>query len=612
MNTNLNKISQNLLDAFKDSNKKGTEPYDTSATVVRVDGETVWVHIDGGVDETPIKKTVDCKVGDTVQIRVSGGTAWITGNVTAPPTDDTKANSAEKKAITAEQLAKNAEKRADESYRIAGNTNQYFWHTQEGTDTGAHITEIPQEEFIEDPQNGGGNLLARSNGIAIRDGLDELATFGVNGTQIGQDESAHTLMTNRKLQLRFGDTNIANLYVDNDANGISWDNKWVSYTGDGDDIILTAHIHAIDKVEYSDGTQITNYSISEDGYTVTVPSRDTTKSIYIWYSTDSPIPHYLLGTYKSGDRLGYYSFHQGRKSSAEGMYASSMGYDNNAIGRSSHAQGELNTVRGVRGHAEGYNNTVSGTDAHAEGDTNIVSGANAHAEGYSNTASGYNSHAEGGGNVASGNGSHAEGADNIASGRDSHASGYKTIARGDTQTVIGHWNVAQGTPTGWNGTDHAFIIGNGSKAKRSNAMAVTWDGDLEMAGSVKDGYGHSLDDIGQWYSGYTTNYSLADSSQLTYVKELVTLPAGVWIFMLEVRFTAVNNTGTRGFQIYVNDEAIAPTYVSFAGANALQSQAVTLPISSNSPLTFKLYARQSSGQNMPISFYYRAMRVGNM
>ena len=72
--------------------------------------------------------------------------------------------------------------------QIAEDTNQYFWHTETGTDTGAHITEIPKEDFEADPANGGGNLLARSNGIAVRDGLTELATFSADGSQIGTDD----------------------------------------------------------------------------------------------------------------------------------------------------------------------------------------------------------------------------------------------------------------------------------------------------------------------------------------------------------------------------------------------------------------------------------------
>lgn len=87
-------LSKDLLDTIKESPKKGTSPYDAPAEVVRIDGDTVWVHISGGVEETPAQRTIDCKVGDKVQIRVGNGTAWLVGNVTAPPTDDTVANTA--------------------------------------------------------------------------------------------------------------------------------------------------------------------------------------------------------------------------------------------------------------------------------------------------------------------------------------------------------------------------------------------------------------------------------------------------------------------------------------------------------------------------------------
>lgn len=77
-----------------EANKPKTAPYDTEAKVVRVEGSTAWVHIPGGVDETPVAMTINASAGDTVRVRVSGGTAWLIGNDTAPPTDDTLAKEA--------------------------------------------------------------------------------------------------------------------------------------------------------------------------------------------------------------------------------------------------------------------------------------------------------------------------------------------------------------------------------------------------------------------------------------------------------------------------------------------------------------------------------------
>lgn len=84
----LNDFVKEIASAMKQSK---TKAYDTVAKVLRVDEKTAYVHIDGGSDETPAQMAINCKSGDTVKIRVSGGKAWLTGNLTSPPTDDTAA-----------------------------------------------------------------------------------------------------------------------------------------------------------------------------------------------------------------------------------------------------------------------------------------------------------------------------------------------------------------------------------------------------------------------------------------------------------------------------------------------------------------------------------------
>lgn len=76
---------------------------------------------------------------------------------------------------------------------ISDITNQYFWFAESGVSqdvgTGAHITQIPQDDFIADPEHGGGNLLARSNGIALREGVHELTTLTQGGMEINSFDS---------------------------------------------------------------------------------------------------------------------------------------------------------------------------------------------------------------------------------------------------------------------------------------------------------------------------------------------------------------------------------------------------------------------------------------
>ena len=94
MSSQLDTLIKKIVDAVSRSNQKKTSSYDTTGTVTRIEGDTAWVHIPGGVDETPVKMTISAKAGDTVQVRVGGGSAWLTGNATAPPTDDTASHRA--------------------------------------------------------------------------------------------------------------------------------------------------------------------------------------------------------------------------------------------------------------------------------------------------------------------------------------------------------------------------------------------------------------------------------------------------------------------------------------------------------------------------------------
>lgn len=103
---------QELLEAINSISESKDRSFDTPATVLRIDGETVWVHIDGGADETPVRKTVNCEEGETVQVRIANGSAFLVGNASAPPTDDKTANAAH---FVAEQ----ADLKATEAIRVA-------------------------------------------------------------------------------------------------------------------------------------------------------------------------------------------------------------------------------------------------------------------------------------------------------------------------------------------------------------------------------------------------------------------------------------------------------------------------------------------------------------
>ena len=106
-------IEKAFLEAILNANKKKTTAYDTMAEVVRVEGNTAWVHINGGVTETPAEMTISCQKGDIVRVRVANGSAYLIGNNTAPPTDDATAIRATSIANTAHQTAIVADEKAE-------------------------------------------------------------------------------------------------------------------------------------------------------------------------------------------------------------------------------------------------------------------------------------------------------------------------------------------------------------------------------------------------------------------------------------------------------------------------------------------------------------------
>ena len=173
-----------------------------------------------------------------------------------------------------------------------------------------------------------------------------------------------------------------------------------------------------------------------------------------------------------------YTFGKRNASKTVGRYSVAEGYDTTASGQRSHAEGAYTTASSQGSHAEGYDTTASGQGSHAEGYYITASGDTSHAEGFSTTASGQGSHAEGYDTTASGYRSHAEGAYTTASGYRSHAQNVGTIAASDDQTALGKYNVSDANDT------YAAIIGNGTADNaRSNALAVTWDGDVELGSS---------------------------------------------------------------------------------------------------------------------------------
>lgn len=252
-------------------------------------------------------------------------------------------------------------------------------------------------------------------------------------------------------------------------------------------------------------TATTDFTLS--GTTLTITRTLTAgDQVTATYTTTSEIKYYSMGL-RIGN-VGQYSMAEGFNTTASGMYSHAEGNNTEATGAYSHAEGWGTLARGAYSHAEGY-----GYKQHLPSTTRAM-GNYSHAEGYASGAYGSASHAEGSSTYAGGIASHAEGIFNYAYADYSHAQGYRTYASAKAQTVIGTYNITDtATTTTHPNRDagyrkYALIIGNGTaENKKNNALAVTWDGNIEC-GDYSGNYKSIFDifyPVGSYYETSLTD-----------------------------------------------------------------------------------------------------------
>ena len=433
--------------------KTRTSAYDTPATVRRVENGVAYVHIDGGVDETPVNLTIDAKPGDTVMVRVSGGSAWIMGNGSSPPTDDTRANRAMKKAEDVEEavvevvrsvesvseVADDAKEIAEAGREIAEATDQYFWVDASGT----HVATAPKES---DPSGTNGfNALWNALGMLLRNGTNILAqfgqhavafydgdgnegenivaSFGKDGGQVGYSSSGHLTFSSNSI-VAVSDIG-AKLFA-------------VGTNQATEQVLITKNIGAAVKV--------TSTSSSDPDYlVVALPITDevtggTLKVDYEWYGNSGQNTFRYKGTFEGV--IG--------TTKSEDVHADRIGMHlNYSVVTISGEQRQQFSVNAYKTSA--YNTYVRVISVTYDGNMAMPTydlGTRALANNFA--------------------------------GSFSSVIGESLFATGDRQTALGKFNVED------TNDEYALIIGNGTDDQnRSNALTVDWNGKVTAAG----GYG---------------------------------------------------------------------------------------------------------------------------
>lgn len=152
----------------------------------------------------------------------------------------------------------------------------------------------------------------------------------------------------------------------------------------------------------------------------------------------------------------------------------------------------ISNIKGLTNSYTGGNGITITGQSIASNNSNLVNGSQTGSLRTSSATAASNSYAfaQGQNTTASGQASHAAGTSSSASGNSSYAGGTGTLAQGNSQTAIGKYNVGDQTSL--------FIVGNGSSAQRSNALALDQSGNLEIAGNLNDEALLSAETITLW------------------------------------------------------------------------------------------------------------------
>lgn len=188
---------EKLANAIYEIYEKKTKPLETEGIVKRVDSDTAWVEFNGASIATPVKKTISCRKGDKVQIRSSGGEAHIAGNLTAPPTDDKRAD----KAVAD---AKEASTKAT-GYMTDRSDGSVFIHEKGGSDN-------PTDK------DASGVLIGRSVDI-IRNG-ESVAEYG-DVSRVGKTDDYNIETSPNGVKFNKGSDTISTIKVDNEQTTMS-------------------------------------------------------------------------------------------------------------------------------------------------------------------------------------------------------------------------------------------------------------------------------------------------------------------------------------------------------------------------------------------------------
>ena len=526
-----------IIDSIKRVVKSELGSYDSTAQVRRIEGDTAWVHIPGGVDETPVRLTMNAKEGDNVQVRVSDGKAFLAGNVSAPPTDDTRANQAYTVAKVAEDAAENALSNAERAREAADNavdsariaegaannaqdaadTAQQAadtalvnlattenvvgvlnWITAHGTMTlTSDVTVNPAHVYFVVDVNGDYVVGGTHYSVVAEPTDDDIATY----YELTVDESVQNYVATHIVV----DTEGLWIVPDSGGNkvliatgaGSTYTTAGTYIVGSGNVVLAAFTANGTQVGQTGESRLVTNaYSmkmIDRNGteYFTAQDLRDENGLLDMDLSWTGDGSTYMFDFELSASDTNYTVLKNGSDVSSQvTRYTSffSFGYQSPpAVGDIIECHYTTSDFR-AKMYTVGFRKSL----LPKYGPMSIVAGFDCAAEKIYDYAEGY-------GSKASGYAAHAEGQVTRALAEASHAQNWGTIAAKEGQTALGTHNIEDTAQTTTHPSQkasygqYAVIIGNGTADNaRSNALTVDWSGNVVASGDVTDGNSNVL------------------------------------------------------------------------------------------------------------------------
>lgn len=410
-----------------------------------------------------------------------------------------------------------------------------------GETASSYITTVDQTGIMVHPANDSTSGWKISSALELlKSGVRYIKAWlaGANSdiptVRIGQDSAGHTDFTPTGMEVYSEASSSVAMFGSDGARIGNTDENYAMIDEDSFDI----YHNNTQMVHFGYGESSVGGSTSSSPY-YTIGSRLTTTSVYSSQSTYNYGDHVLYNskeyvckrniTTPESWNYQHWEYVVGSRSVVNGVNTTACGYK-------SYAEGEYTTASGVSSHAENYRTKSIGDYSHAEGnqtqagdiwsETNPALSAkrkNQHSEGYGSKALGDSSHAQNKYTIAASQSQTALGEFNIADTYEETFVGTGstmiiTLSFDNTEidyvTVDGinyldysyyggaHSNQIQTATSIATGAqivvrrmrgNYAAIIGNGTADNaRSNALAVDWNGNVLIAGGVKNMSGTQL------------------------------------------------------------------------------------------------------------------------